>query len=141
MEKFESNFKDLKDGLDQNEFQGKESVINYNEPFQSIVFKVLYFPKMCPIFVCSIYQNFEYFESRYPPKTRAQKNRIINDQLQQTPCLVGGLYSVYYHNKDTKLLLDLLAASSGIGPCLKLLCLFDKSLQQKAQVENVKVIY
>ena len=27
MEKFESNFKDLKDGLDQNEFQGKESVI------------------------------------------------------------------------------------------------------------------
>merc|ERR1719400_219825 len=73
MEKFESNFKELKDGLDQNEFQ------------------------------------------------------------------VGGLYSVYYHNKDTKLLLDLLAASSGIGPCLKLLCLFDKSLQQKAQVENVKV--
>jgi len=73
MEKFESNFKDLKDGLDQNEFQ------------------------------------------------------------------VGGLYSVYYHNKDTKLLLDLLAASSGIGPCLKLLCFFDKSLQQKAQVDNVKV--
>ena len=27
MEKFESNFKDLKDGLDENEFQGKESVI------------------------------------------------------------------------------------------------------------------
>ena len=45
MEKFESNFKDLKDGLDQNEFQGKESVINCNEPFLSIIFKVLFFQK------------------------------------------------------------------------------------------------
>lgn len=52
----------------------------------------------------------------------------------------GGLYSIYYHNKDTKLLLDLLAETSGIGPCLKLLCLFEKSLQQKAQVENINVI-
>ena len=67
MEKFESNFKDLKDGLDQNEFQGKESVIMINEPFQSMVFKVqLYFIKMCPIFVGLCWwfdQNFKYFLS------------------------------------------------------------------------------
>jgi len=63
----------------------------------------------------------------------------LKEELDQNEFQVGGLYSVYYHNKDTKLLLDLLAASSGIGPCLKLLCFFDKSLQQKAQVENVKV--
>ena len=64
-----------------------------------------------------------------------------NRKLQQTPCLVEGLKRIYYDNRDTQLLLDLLTASSGIGPCLKLLCLFDKSLQQRAQVENVVVIY
>ena len=45
----------------------------------------------------------------------------------------GGLYGIYYSNKDTKLLLDLLAECSGIGPCLKLLCLLDKSLLENAK--------
>ena len=96
---------------------------------------------MCPIFVQSFDQNFKYFLRVDTLQRPGFRKTEKNSKLQQTPCLVGGLYSVYYHNKDTKLLLDLLAASSGIGPCLKLLCLFDKSLQQKTQVENVKVIY
>merc|ERR1740129_959530 len=63
----------------------------------------------------------------------------LKEGLDQNEVQMGGLYRIYYHNRDTQLLLDLLTASSGIGPCLKLLCLFDKSLQQRAQVENVGV--
>jgi len=63
----------------------------------------------------------------------------LKDGLDLNEVQMGGLYRIYYHNRDTQLLLDLLTASSGIGPCLKLLCLFDKSLQQRAQVENVGV--
>ena len=72
-----------------------------------------------------------------------KKYEIKFKQMKQVPYenkFEGGLYSIYYNNKDTKLLLDLLAATSGIGPCLKLLCLFEKSLQQNAQVGNVNVI-
>merc|ERR1719464_66496 len=60
-------------------------------------------------------------------------------ELDENEVTVEGLKRIYYENRDTQLLLDLLTASSGIGPCLKLLCLFDKSLQQRAQVENVGV--
>merc|ERR1711971_231953 len=60
-------------------------------------------------------------------------------ELDQNEVQVEGLKRIYYENRDPQLLLDLLTASSGIGPCLKLLCLFDKSLQQRAQVENVEV--
>merc|ERR1719464_1869023 len=60
-------------------------------------------------------------------------------ELDENEVTVEGLKRIYYENRDTQLLLDLLTASSGIGPCLKLLCLFDKSLQQRAQVENVVV--
>ena len=34
--------------------------------------------------------------------------------------------------------LDLLASSSGVTPCLKLLCLLDKNMQEMMQVENVR---
>merc|ERR1719464_1825849 len=69
----------------------------------------------------------------------ALKFEKIKEGLDQNEFLVGGLYHIYYHNRDTQFLLDLLTASSGIGPCLKLLCIFDKSLQQNSQVENVVV--
>ncbi len=50
--------------------------------------------------------------------------------------LLGGLYDVYYNNWDLKLLLDLLAASSGIAPCLRVLCLFDKSFRYSLTIFN-----
>ena len=52
----------------------------------------------------------------------------------------GGLHNIYYHSKRIRLLLDLMSACLGIGPCLKLFCLFDKNLYQDAQVENLQVI-
>ena len=38
-----------------------------------------------------------------------------------------------------KLLLDLLAATSGIAPCLKLLCMFDRNLRKMTEVSNLTI--
>ena len=42
---------------------------------------------------------------------------------------------------DTQILLALLEINTGIAPCLKFLCLFDKSLQKNAKIENLSVIW
>ena len=52
----------------------------------------------------------------------------------------GGLHNIYYHSKRIRLLLDLMSACLGIGPCLKLFCFVDKDLYLDAQVENLKII-
>ena len=38
-----------------------------------------------------------------------------------------------------KLLLDLLAATSGIAPCLKLMCMFDRKLRKMTEVSNLTI--
>merc|ERR1712038_992318 len=53
--------------------------------------------------------------------------------------LLGDLYDVYYNSRDLKLLLDLLATSSGVAPCLRLLCLFDRNMRKMAEVSNLSV--
>jgi hypothetical protein len=40
---------------------------------------------------------------------------------------------------DTQILLALLEMNTGIAPCLKFLCLFDKSLQKNAKIEDLSV--
>lgn len=47
------------------------------------------------------------------------------------------MVGIYYNNRDLKLLLDLLACSSGVIPCFKLLCSFDKKMQKMAQVKKL----
>ena len=42
-------------------------------------------------------------------------------------------------SRDMKLLLDLLAATSGIAPCLKLLCMFDRNLRKMTEVSNLTI--
>ena len=39
---------------------------------------------------------------------------------------MGDIYDIYYNNKDMKLLLDLLATSSGVAPALAVLTILDK---------------
>jgi len=53
--------------------------------------------------------------------------------------LLGDLYDLYYNSRDMKLLLDLLAATSGIAPCLKLLCMFDRNLRKMTEVNNLSI--
>ncbi len=59
------------------------------------------------------------------------------DQTDQE--IFGDLYDLYYNNRDLKLLLDLLATSSGIAPCLRLLCLFDVKMRTMAEVQRLTV--
>ena len=59
--------------------------------------------------------------SKTMKKFKQNSNHLKQEAKQNE--IEGGLYGIYYSNKDTKLLLDLLAECSGIGPCLKLLCL------------------
>jgi hypothetical protein len=40
--------------------------------------------------------------------------------------VLGELYHIYYNNRDLRLLLDLLATSSGIAPAIAIMTLFDK---------------
>ena len=51
---------------------------------------------------------------------------------------IDDLYDLYYNATDLKLLLDLLASKSGISPCLKLLGMLDKYLQEITKVSQVK---
>ena len=40
--------------------------------------------------------------------------------------VLGDLYDIYYNNRDLRLLLDLLATSSGVAPAIAIMTLFDK---------------
>ena len=40
--------------------------------------------------------------------------------------ILGDLYDIYYNNRDLRLLLDLLATSSGVAPAIAIMTLFDK---------------
>jgi hypothetical protein len=53
--------------------------------------------------------------------------------------LLGGLYDLYYNNRDLKLLLDLLAQSSGIAPSIRVLSLFDCGFRQKSEIKSLRV--
>jgi len=43
--------------------------------------------------------------------------------------ILGDLWEIYYNNRDLRLLLDLLATSSGIAPAIAIMTLFDKKFQ------------
>jgi len=74
--------------------------------------------------------------SRYRTLQRKTKGK---DKLLSDKELLGDLWDVYYNNRDLKLLLDLLAESSGISTALRIIALFDKRLRCKIQPCNVQV--
>ena len=73
---------------------------------------------------------------RYKQELRKERGK---DTLISEEDLLGDLYNVYYNNKDLKLLLDLLAESSGVATSLRVLALFDKNLRFKSEPSNLKV--
>jgi len=72
--------------------------------------------------------------SRYRILQRKLKGK---DNLISDKELLGDLWDIYYNNRDLRLLLDLLAESSGIGSALRILSLFDKSLRATIEPSNV----
>ena len=45
--------------------------------------------------------------------------------------ILGDLYDIYYDNRDLRLLLNLLATSTGVAPTIAIMTLFDKARQYK----------
>ena len=70
--------------------------------------------------------------SKYKTKLKANQGDDDDEHL-------GGLYKIYYNNRDLRLLLDLLASSSGIAPSLRILALFDRNLRCKIEPGNVHI--
>ena len=55
------------------------------------------------------------------------KARDISNKTDKE--LLGDLYDIYYNNRDLRLLLDLLATSSGVAPAISVMTLFDKVIR------------
>ena len=53
--------------------------------------------------------------------------------------ILGDLWGIYYNNRDLKLLLNLLAESSGIAPSLRIMALFDRNLRCRIEPSNVRL--
>ena len=60
----------------------------------------------------------------YRQNMRAREGNTKTDKE-----LLGDLYDIYYNNRDLRLLLDLLATSSGVAPAISVMTLFDKVIQ------------
>ena len=73
---------------------------------------------------------------RYKQELRKERGK---DTLISDEDLLGDLQTLYYNNRDLKLLLDLLAESSGVATSLRVLALFDNNLRFKTEPSNLKV--
>ena len=53
--------------------------------------------------------------------------------------VVGELQELYYNNRDVRLMLELLATSSGLAPAIAVLTIFDKARRYRlVYSENIK---
>ena len=60
-------------------------------------------------------------------KRELRKN--TKDEIQSDKQMLGELWNIYYNNRNLKLLLDLLAESSGIAPSIRIMSLFDSDFR------------
>ena len=64
--------------------------------------------------------------SRLMSTYKANMRDRAGDSMKTDKQLLGDLYDIYYNNRDLRLLLDLLATSSGVAPAIAIMTLFDK---------------
>ena len=57
---------------------------------------------------------------KYNMRERCEDPRMSDREV------LGDLYDIYYNNRDLRMLLDLLATSSGVAPAIAIMTLFDK---------------
>ena len=75
-----------------------------------------------------------------PMRPLSQAMKLFKDEFNVSDTdSIDDLYDLYYNNYDLQLLLDLLASKSGIAPCLKLLSILDKNLQELTKASNAIV--
>ena len=57
---------------------------------------------------------------------KAYKKSRMEGKKQNDKKILGDLYDLYYHNRDLRLFLELLAVSSGVASALSVMALFDE---------------
>ena len=57
---------------------------------------------------------------------KANMRERAGDGTKTDKQILGDLYDLYYNNGDFRLLLDLLATSSGVAPAIAIMALFDE---------------
>jgi len=66
------------------------------------------------------------------------KARDISNKTDKE--LLGDLYDIYYNNRDLRLLLDLLATSSGVAPAISVMTLFDKGFREAIKPKIKQIV-
>jgi len=79
--------------------------------------------------------------SRLMSTYKANMRERAGDSMKTDKQLLGDLYDIYYNNRDLRLLLDLLATSSGVAPAIAIMTLFDKNFRDamKPKIKQVVV--
>eukprot|EP00092_Neocalanus_flemingeri_P024779 GFUD01026868.1.p1 GENE.GFUD01026868.1~~GFUD01026868.1.p1 ORF type:complete len:507 (+),score=114.41 GFUD01026868.1:221-1741(+) len=79
--------------------------------------------------------------SRMMSTYKANMRDRAGDSTKTDKQLLGDLYDIYYNNRDLRLLLDLLATSSGVAPAIAIMTLFDKNFRDamKPKIKYVVV--
>ncbi len=77
--------------------------------------------------------------SRVMRKYKQEARKNAKDPSGGDEAVLGDLHSVYYSNLDLKLLLDLLAESSGIAPSIRIMSLFDKRFRSGTEPRSLSV--
>ena len=96
------------------------------------------------LFFLALYLGLTFFNLLWlisnPMRPLTQAMHLFKDKFKVSDTdSIDELYDLYYNNKDLQLLLDLLASKSGITPCLKLLSILDKNLQEMTKASNAIV--
>jgi len=79
--------------------------------------------------------------SRLMSTYKANMRDRAGDTMKSDREILGDLYDIYYNNRDLRLLLDLLATSSGVAPAIAIMTLFDKGFREamKPKIQHVVV--
>ena len=78
--------------------------------------------------------------SRLMSTYKANMRERVGDSMKTDKQLLGDLYDIYYNNRDLRLLLDLLATSSGVAPAIAIITLFDKVATLKSFYMKVFIV-
>merc|ERR1719370_1670306 len=73
------------------------------------------------------------FDKGYNMRARDISNKTDKE-------LLGDLYDIYYNNRDLRLLLDLLATSSGVAPAISVMTLFDKGFREAIKPKIKQIV-
>jgi len=79
--------------------------------------------------------------SRLMSTYKANMRERAGESMKSDRQILGDLYDIYYNNRDLRLLLDLLATSSGVAPAIAIMTLFDKGFREamKPKIQHVVV--